>query len=191
MTVSEFADYVIVVSTQVANEPTASPILDASMAVKVLLPAVLRETIRRRIKNGAQIQNLIKFHTVPLSRGAGDLPEGVSEEFADFMQVGTSGSDLGLFSYIPQYFDFIREPAYILPRFTLRDNKIYATKSGASLTSIVLYALTIPVFETEEDEIEADEAFMDDCLTLTASILRGEMPMAAIGISNEITGAKK
>lgn len=200
MTVSSFSDYVILLSASVAGEPTANPILDAEMAVKVLLPAVVREVIRRRIKNGGQIQNLIRRHnltgvgTIGTELAVGgsegfDLPATVREEFVDFMTVGTDETDLGLFSYVPHRYDFIRLPDYILPRFTVQNRRLYARKWGADLTSLILFALTEPELA---DEIDIDEAMLDDAVALTASLIKGELPLTSLGVTLEVaTGQTK
>lgn len=200
MTVDSYKDYVILLSTQVAGEPTANPILDAEMAVKVLLPSVVREVIRRRISNGGQIQNLIRRHDLTgvgtigteLIEGGNDgfaLPSSVREEFVDFMTVGTDESDLGLFSYVPHRFDFLRQANYILPRFTVQNRTLYASKTDADLTSLILFALTEPELI---DEIDIDEAMLDDAIALTASIIKGELPLTSLGVTLEVaTGQTK
>lgn len=183
MNLQEYIDYVLSISTQTATEPHGLPILDAQMAVEVFLPAIFRQVTRRALRNNKQ-HSLMNEHTIAVVSESGTLPAGVEEEFACTFQVGEDNTNLGLFSWYPSYFDYIRETDTRLPRFTVRDRKIYVTKEGSVADgNILLYGLTIPQVPADATTaIDVGDEILDDCLTLSASVLRGEVPMSVIGL---------
>lgn len=183
MNLVEYIDYVRTIATQHGAEPDGSPILDAQMAVEVFLPAVLRQVSRTALRND-RYHSLMNQHTLTIASEVADLPAGVEEEFARTFQVGNTTNDLGVFTWYPSYFDYVASESDLFPRFTVRDRKLYATKlGGVADGSLTLYGLTVPqVPTTETADIPVGDEILDDCLTLSASLLRGQVPLTVIGL---------
>jgi hypothetical protein len=96
-----------------------------------------------------------------------------------------STSSLDLFSHSTHYADFVGDTADILPKFTVRDKKIFVKDANdASITDgtgIVLYGVTVPqVPATATEEIPIGEQMMDDCLAITSAVIRGERPIESL-----------
>lgn len=378
MTLQEYVDYALTIAAQAGAEPSLSPILDADMLVQFMLPAVLREAVRKTAQSGTEYHSVIQIHGLEINRGLAALPNGVEEEFARFMQVGlwedafrvaydfatsksassnditlfhgtsafnqlihtgwrakvissstgdellnaiiesidstasnvatlrdyvtgsiattvsngltslyepqyilartiaavaksgstdlvtdsgstNTGTDadighlmiikvagvtvlrgiiadvkdpntfevpgydslvisggvatiyrlatveeaeegyfdatnIGEFSWYPQYADYVRETDELLPRFCVRDKKIFVAQSDGFTDGdgIILYAVTVPQIPSSPTaEIDVGEQIMDTALMMTASILKGELPLASVGLNLQVMKAKK
>lgn len=189
MNLKEFTDYCLAITAQAAAEPAASPVLDADMVVEFLLPAVLRTATRNAYRNSRYLQSLVKRHAVVLAGGAADLPAGLEEEFADSFQIGKTASGATmLFSLYRDYGDFLDDSGDVLPKFCVFGNKIYfkeannvAIGDGATMYVCGVTVPQVPADETTAFDI-ADHV-LDDALAVTSSVLRGERPLASVGVT--------
>jgi hypothetical protein len=96
-----------------------------------------------------------------------------------------STTSLGLFSHHPHYADFVLDTADILPKFTVRDKKIFVKDANDAAitdgTGIVVYGVTVPqIPATATEEIAIGEQMMDDCLLITSAVIRGERPLESL-----------
>lgn len=98
---------------------------------------------------------------------------------------------VGLFSHYPHFGSFVAETTDILPRFSVRDKKLFVKNSNdadfADGTVLTIYGVTIPqVPVLETDEILVGEQFMDDCLAIATSILRGQRSLSSVGLDDDL-----
>lgn len=117
-------------------------------------------------------------------------------EASEILEGYFTPENVGLFSHYPQYADYVREIDDILPRFCVRDNKIFV-KDADDLdfddgTGIVVYGVAVPqIPATESEEIPVGEQFLDDALIVAAAVLRGDRSLESIGLSTEKLKAKR
>lgn len=98
MNAAEFIDYCRTIAASTASEPIRAPILDAGLAIQFLLPAVMREAVRRVAQKPNQLQSLIRPHFFTVTNGCADMAtsaddafsgaSGLEEEFSQSFQVG-------------------------------------------------------------------------------------------------------
>lgn len=133
------------------------------------------------------MQHFMKQSRLSFASGVATAPAGVEEEFAASFQLGTGstpGADMGIFSHYPEFGDFIRETDTTFPYFTVQAGKIYAKP----LTSIpdgpaTLIGVTVPqIPDSSDDDIDIGDTALDDVILLASSVLRGEIPLAAISL---------
>lgn len=133
------------------------------------------------------MQHFMKQSRLSFASGVATAPAGVEEEFAASFQLGTGstpGADMGIFSHYPEFGDFIRETDTTFPYFTVQAGKIYAAPTAAMPDGPgVLIGVTVPqIPDSTDDDIEIGDTALDDVMILASSVIRGEIPLAAISL---------
>lgn len=108
-------------------------------------------------------------------------------EISEALENYYTAERVGLFSHYQGYSDFIFATDDILPKFCVRDRKIFVKEANdadiADGTGIVLYGVTVPRLPADgEAEIDAAEAVLDETLIMISAILRGEVSLKTLGL---------
>jgi hypothetical protein len=96
---------------------------------------------------------------------------------------------LGFFSLYQQYADYALATTDILPKFCVRDGKIFVKEANdvdiPDGTTIVVYGTTVPQLPSDAAaEIDAPEEVLDEVLLILSSVLRGETSLASLGLGD-------
>jgi hypothetical protein len=185
MTLAEFVDYCITIAAQTGQEPLTSPILDSQRVIEVLFPAVMREAVRRAMRDPHRRHRLVSSTNLTFNAGSSPLPAGAEEEFASTFDLVIAGD---LWSYVPEFLDFSRSGEDLTTAiFTLRGGNIQVFKFGGvpNGTVMAFVGVLVPQVPTlATDPIVASEDLLDDCLIITAAVLKGEIALP--GVSAEL-----
>jgi len=160
-----------------------------------LLPAGVEEEFAKSFEIGVKVSELLESDDGPSvpAHLTGTTESDVAILLA--WEAANDGSNLefdveglGLWTLYEHYGDFVRETDDLLPRFCVRNSRLFVSQDGGvpDETIMILYGVTVPQVPTNPDaQIPAPESIMDDCMQQVANVLKGAAPLSAIGVTKE------
>lgn len=160
------------------------PVLDTDIIVEILLPRVLDVVASNAVKDEQGLNALRANHNVVFTAGVGALPTYVKEDYADsFAFVDNEGA-----SYKKSYFDFAQSNSDFVDSFHVANSNIYfrqkSSIAGQYGGTLVINAVTTPSLPTlSSDTVTLRSNLLEQVIASTAAIIKGEIPLAYIGLN--------
>lgn len=166
------------------NADPASPLLNTTVLIELILPRVLHKLVSDAVKDDNQLNALRANHTLSVASGVVSCPATIKEEYAESI-VFTSAPTT---SYQPTRFDYSNGSS-LFDTFTLANGNIYFREAGASAETYTgvkaINAITLPTLPAAStDTVTLKDVLLQQVIVYTASLIRGEIPLQSIGLDN-------
>jgi hypothetical protein len=166
-----------------------SPLLNSTVLIELILPRVLNKLVSDVVKDELQLNTLRASHTLSITSGVVSCPMTIKEEYSDSI-VFTSAPTT---SYKPTPLDFSNGHD-LFDSYRVGEGNIYfrqaATGERAYTGVKVINAITLPTLPaTDSDSVrlaslDLKDNLIEQVITYTVSLIKGEIPLAAIGLDN-------
>jgi hypothetical protein len=167
-----------------------SPLLNSDVLIELVLPRVLNKVVADVVRDEQQLNALRADHTLSVVSGQVSCPSNIKEEYADSITFPSSP----LTSYRPTRTDYA-QGSDLFDTFFLANQKIYFRQAGLSAatytSAITLNAITLPTMPVSAAATVSIKAnILEQVITYTASLIRGEIPLQEIGLDNAAVSKK-
>lgn len=190
MTLKELIARIKIAATQTGVVDEASPFLDSEMLIEVILPRALQIIVEEAMKDSFKINALHREFEILIFAGFGNLPAELDESFAYTFEITPQDgvSPRGA-SYIAQYEDYYNRSNSLVSTFYVGGGLIHFRPAGATVTDysdgIVVNAVAVPkVPDLLADTVVMDAELIEKLIAFTAAVIRGEIPLASVGLGN-------
>jgi hypothetical protein len=161
-----------------------SPLLNSNVLIELVLPRVLNKLVSDAVKDEYQLNALRTSHTLSITSGVVSCPATIKEEYADSISFTSAPTT----SYKPTELDFSNGSS-LFDSFYVAKGNIYYREAGTSAQAFTgvraVNAITLPVMPTlSSDTVNLKANLLEQVIAFTASLIRGEIPLAAIGLDN-------
>jgi len=190
MLLEELVEAIKSIAIQNGVAPEQSPLLDSTTLIELVLPRVLSVVATDVCKDEQQVQALRANHSIDFVDGVAELPTTIKEEFIEsayFYGASASTNSATLASYKRDFIDYGQGGSNIVPTFSTQNGNIYYRTAGAAASAysgtLLMNAITLPsmpISSTAEVILKAN--ILQQVITLTASIITGQVPLARIGL---------
>lgn len=169
---------------QIAGANQESPLLNTAMLTELVLPRVMQKVVADAVKDENQLNALRANHTLSIVSGVVSCPSTIKEEYAESIVFTSAPST----SFEPTQFDFSNGSS-LFDTFTIDSGNIYfrqaATGQRAYTGVKTINAITLPTLPTlSSDTVNLKENLLQEVIAITASLIRGETPLALFGLEN-------
>jgi hypothetical protein len=187
MTLSELIERIRQIG--IAANPE-SPLLNTTVLVELILPRVLNKVAAEVVRDEYQLNALRQDHVLSVSSGVVSCPSVIKEEYADSIVFPSSP----LTSFQPTRTDYA-QGSDLFDTFFVANQKIYFRQAGESVagytSAITVNAITLPVLPTlASDTVDIKANILEQVITYTAALIRGELPLQSIGLDNAAISQK-
>ena len=181
MTLSEVIERI----RQVAGANQESPLLNTTMLTEIVLPRVIQKVVHDAVRDENQLNALRQDHTLSIVSGVVSCPSTIKEEYAEsivFLSAPTT-------SYQPTALDF-SQGSSLFDTFRVDSLNIHYRQAGASagvFTGVkTINAITYPDINSKgaTDEVPLKDNLLQQVIAVTASLIKGEIPLAAVGLDS-------
>jgi hypothetical protein len=191
-TLQQALDRMTILASGLGRDANKSPVIDNDVTAFVVWPHAIRSAVYTVIARGDDLQDLMQEHEITITDGVGTLPATIIREgldraiwedrphvkslsFADYQQ-----------ALIPSQ-PFNPSPTYPhgISYYALLGSSIYF-RDGATLTEeytgdITVFAPTLDALPADStEEMELPDRLVDTAISLGASVLGGQMPLAEL-----------
>lgn len=182
MTLAELVETIRQIA--ITGAPQESPLMNTTVIAELILPRVLNKLVSDAVKDDNQLNALRANHTLSITSGVVSCPSTIKEEYAEsmyFLSVPTA-------SYEPTPFDY-SNGSDLFDTFRVDTGNIHYRQAGLSagiFTGVrAVNAITLPTLPAAStDTVTLKENLLQQVITYTASIIKGEIPLAAIGLDH-------
>lgn len=185
MTFAETVEKIRQLAIQSGGEPAVSPLLDSGVISELLLPRVVDYVTMDIVKSPYQLQALRQQHSLSFSAGLATLPVTIKEEYADSWAWVSKPNT----SYKREWFDYSALTPIMFPFCTVRGGNVYFRDPGEDVVTHSgmenLTAVTFPSLPSSASgTVDIKANILEQIITMCAAIVKGEIPLAAIGLDN-------
>jgi hypothetical protein len=170
-----------------------SPLLNSKVLIELVLPRVLNKLVSDAARDEYQLNALRADHSLAIASGVVSCPMTIKEEYADSI-VFTSAPTT---SYKPTHLDF-SNGSTLFDSYRVGEGQIYyrqaATGAKAFTGTKTINAVTLPVLPALSSgdidvgtTLNLKDDLIEQIITYTASLIKGEIPLQAIGLANNLT----
>lgn len=183
MTFEELITKIKMEAIQIGIDPTSSPLLDSQTLIELILPRVVDLVVSNVVKDETQLHALRTNQPVIFASGFVALPAKVKEEYAETFYFVEDDSA----SYEPQWWDYSHNPSNIVGSFHVGNGNIYYRPAtglpGTYNGALTLNAVTTPGLPTTSGgSVVMNPYILEQLITTTVAIVRGDIPLAQIGL---------
>jgi hypothetical protein len=168
-----------------------SPLLNSKVLIELVLPRVLNKLVSDAARDEYQLNALRADHSLAIASGVVSCPMTIKEEYADSI-VFTSAPTT---SYKPTHFDF-SNGSVLFDSFRVGEGKIYYRQADTGERAFsgtkTINAVTLPTLPTDSTgdidvgtTLTLKDDLIEQIIIFTAALIKGEIPLAAIGLSND------
>lgn len=181
MTLAELAERIR--QTAIAGN-IESPLLNTTVLIEIVLPRVIQRVVSDAVKDENQLNALRANHTLSIVSGVVSCPSTIKEEYVESIVFTSAPST----SYSPDAFDFSNGSS-LFDKFRVDSGSIHYREAGENAGSFSgtrqINAITLPVLPTlSSDEVVLKDNLLQEVLTVAASLIKGEIPLASFGLEN-------
>jgi hypothetical protein len=162
-----------------------SPLLNGNVLIELVLPRVFNKVVSDAVRDEYQLNALRAEHTLSITSGVVSCPVTIKEEYADSITFTSAPTT----SYKPTPFDF-SNGSDLFDSYRVGEGNIYyrqAATGAKAFTGVKsINSITLPVLPTlSSDTVALKDNLLEQVITFTASLIKGEIPLQAIGLDND------
>jgi hypothetical protein len=169
---------------QVAGANVESPLLNTTMLIEIVLPRVMQKVAADAVRDDNQLNALRADHTLSIVSGVVSCPATIKEEYAESIVFLSAPAT----SYKTDAFDFSNGSS-LFDAFRVDSGNIHFRQAGLSAGIFTgtktINAITLPALPTlSTDTVNLKDNLLQEVIAVTASLIKGEIPLAAFGLEN-------
>ncbi len=191
MTREELVIKIQAMAIQAGANAQASPLIDRTTLVELLLPRVIDVVTMDACKDQQQLQALRATHSIDITAGIGDFPTTIKKEFVETTYVFDSsiaGLKSGDFaSYKRDLIDYGQGGSSVVASFSVQGDTIYYREAATGVAdftgAININAVTFPSLPASAGgTVDIQDNLLEQIIAMSVGLITEQIPLGTIGL---------
>lgn len=183
MTLAELVEKIRQEAIGIGIDPVSSPVLETTTLIELVLPRVIDLVVANVVKDRHQIQELRANSAQVFASGTSTLPSTIKEEYIEAAYIVEDDAA----SFEHQWWDYVNNGHDFFGSWYVSGATLYYRAGGqapgvfnGTLNFNFITTPTLP--STAGSAVNIKTHILEQLITTTVAILRGEIPLASIGL---------
>lgn len=183
MTLAEYVEKIRQEAIGIGLDPASSPLLDSTTLIELISPRVIDLVVANIVKDRHQIQELRADSSQVFASGTSTVPTTVKEEYLEAAYIVEDDAA----SLEHQWWDYVNNGHDLFGSWYASGNTLFyragGQAAGVFAGTLTFNFITTPALPASSGStVNIKSNILEQIITTVVAVLRGEIPLASIGL---------